>query len=294
MKKILTLLSIVFAFSLNAQVIPNQTSVTGITLPNLKSGVIHFDSTGKNLKSWILYKVENHTAGKMMSYNELVMDSLPVGNYWLLATSNDPNYPFNYSYESIFTVGVNPTNPCQTTTSLGISYLVDSYPGGPSMDFFCGSSNGNTNITNMQWYHDSIPMSTVGSQLCQFATQVMPEEVITLVGYNGTCNESILATLGLSNLSYPSVSVFAGSGSFTSGSSAALEEKSINKVKVYPNPFNEFIKIESDNINNIKIWNIVGELIYQTKGENVTINSINISNGNYIIEVDNQRLLISK
>ena len=54
MKRILSILSIVFAFSLNAQV-----TVTNATSPNFNDGVVSVDTTGTNIKKWSIYKVVN-------------------------------------------------------------------------------------------------------------------------------------------------------------------------------------------------------------------------------------------
>jgi len=131
MKKALSILLILLAFSINAQ-------VKGITLPNLKSGSIQIDTTGKNLKSWILYRVANQGAGSIVSYNELLMDSLDAGNYWLLATSSIPNYPFNYCYEGKYSIGVLPPNPCATSDNIVLTEYQDN--NNNNMLYFCGSS----------------------------------------------------------------------------------------------------------------------------------------------------------
>lgn len=293
MKKILSLLLILFAFSLNAQ-------VKGITLPKLNNGSIQIDTTGKNLKSWILYRLENHTAGKMISYNELLMDSLEVGNYWLLATSSIPNYPFNYCFEAQYSIGVLPPNPCPTSNNLNITSYQDN-----SMLYFCGSYNNWPPPSSMQWYLDSLPINGGYYGVDNFCKNavIASDNVYTLVSYGNTCNEYKIVTNGFTtstgSLIYPYVTVFAGSGSFTGGSNnggntggnntggntSSLNEVETNSIKVYPNPFNNILEITNSYNSKIKVYDMLGNLLINDNGN--YINTEKIVNGNYILEVTN-------
>lgn len=151
MKKLLSILSIVIAFSLNAQ-------VTGVTLPNTKSGKIQIDTTGKNMSSWILYKVDGNQIVKMISYsNELLFDSLEVGNYWLLGQPKNPNSSTTYSYEAKYTIGIIPTNPCPTSNDIFIGILHDI---NTNIDFLYAQPNQEYQMSGMsiQYYDSSIQM----------------------------------------------------------------------------------------------------------------------------------------
>ena len=285
MKKIFALLIINMAFTGNAQ-------VTGATLPENNNGSIQLDTTGKNLESWILYKVENHTTGPMMSYNELLMDSLPVGNYWLLGTSKDPNYPFNYCFEAQYSIGVKPSNPCPTSNNLNIFYLIDSLPNGPKLEYFCAQTS---NILYQEWYSNASPMSSFPTTYCNFATQDVGT-VLTLVGFNGTCNESKTITSGLSNLTYPYVQVYAGSGSNTgaNNSTASIEESSLENINIYPNPTDDIIKIVNNNHSNqnntIEIKDIDGKIIYKNHGITGSISLKSIADsGLYFMTIMNEK-----
>jgi hypothetical protein len=309
MKKTLSILLIVLAFSLNAQ-------VTGITLPKLNSGSIKIDTTGKNLKSWILYRVENHTAGKIISYNELLMDSLKAGNYWLLATSNNPNYPFNYCLEAYYSIGVLPPNPCATSDNLQIT----SYQDDNSMLYFCGSSNAWPPVNSLQWYLDSLPINGGFYGVENFCKNAIyaNDNVFTLVSYGNTCNEYKTATLAFTtstgNLTYPYVTVFAGSGSFTNedgnggnnggnndgnndgngtntgnntgggnNNTASLNEIETNSIKVYPNPFNDNLTIKNAIGSRVSVYDMLGNLLINENGN--YINTEKLVNGNYILEI---------
>lgn len=283
MKKLLSILVIVLSFSLNGQ-------VTGITLPKLNNGSIQIDTTGKNLKSWILYRLENHTAGKMVSYNELLMDSLEAGNYWLLATSSIPNYPFNYSYEGQYSIGVLPPNPCSTSNNLNLTTFQDN-----SMYYFCGSSNAFPPVNSLQWYLDSLPIGSGYYQVqnyCQNAV-IASNNVFTLVSYGNTCNEYKTVTNAFTNLTYPYVSVFAGSGSFTNSSTSLIEENT-EYINTIPNPFKDVLEIDNINGSLITIYDMMGNTIYQSKDKNISLNTSKIVEGNYILEVNNYKTINRK
>jgi len=303
MKKILSILLIVLAFSLNAQ-------VTGITLPKLNSGSIKIDTTGKNLKSWILYRVENHTAGKIISYNELLMDSLKAGNYWLLATSNNPNYPFNYCLEAYYSIGVLPPNPCATSDNLQLTTYQDN-----NMLYFCGYSNAWPPANSLQWYLDSLPINGGFYGVENFCKNAIyaNDNVYTLVSYGSTCNEYKTATLAFTtstgSLTYPYVTVFAGSGSFTNedgnggndnggngnggnnegngtntgNNTSSLNEVETNSINVFPNPFNNYLEIMNLYDSKINVYDMLGNLLINENGNH--INTEKLVNGNYILEI---------
>ena len=287
MKKIFALLIINMAFTGNAQ-------VTGATLPENNNGSILLDTTGKNLKSWILYKVENHTTGPMMSYNELLMDSLPIGNYWLLGTSKDPNYPFNYCFEAQYSIGVKPSNPCPTSNNLNIFYLIDSLPNGPKLDYFCAQPSSNILYQDLQWYSNANPMSSFPTTYCNFAIHDVGT-VLTLVGFNGTCNESKTVTSGLSNLTFPYVQVYAGSGSNTgaNNTTAGLEKNSLDNFNIYPNPTNDLINIHRNNPTNevitVEIKDLNGKTIFKNQGLNDSVSLKSIAEtGLYFVTILDQ------
>lgn len=276
MKKLLSILSIVIAFSLNAQ-------VTGVTLPNIKSGKIQIDTTGKNMSSWILYKVDGNQIVKMISYsNELLFDSLEVGNYWLLGQPKNPNSSTTYSYEEKYTIGIIPTNPCPTSNNIFIGMVHDV---NTNTDLFCGQNNHGY---QMQWYYDSIQMSGMPIQNCNSAIQMMNNGVLTLVGYGNTCNEYFSLGLG-NNANYPP-GTFAGGGGT---STASLIEKN-KDVKIYPNPFSDEIKIDNVDGTIISMYDLLGNKIFETNDKNIIFNTTKIVGGNYIIEVKDDETIYRK
>jgi len=81
--------------------------------------------------------------------------------------------------------------------------------------------------------------------------------------------------------------------------SVNISVSKISEFKIYPNPANDFIKIENydlDNYSNIdiKIYNILGTLIYSQKAENnYEINTSNLSDGIYLLQISNNKKIIS-
>lgn len=70
--------------------------------------------------------------------------------------------------------------------------------------------------------------------------------------------------------------------------SSNLSIKEIDlKSSFYPNPFNESLKISNTINSKIKIYNIVGEIIFKTEGKDININTTNFNNGSYILEITN-------
>jgi hypothetical protein len=72
-----------------------------------------------------------------------------------------------------------------------------------------------------------------------------------------------------------------------------------NKLEIYPNPAKDWVKLSSDKtINNIKVYNILGQTILEVEAINAKTYQLNvktISKGTYIIEINNiqkQQLII--
>lgn len=82
--------------------------------------------------------------------------------------------------------------------------------------------------------------------------------------------------------------------------STAENQKAETKISLYPNPASDFIKINTDKDVEVKIYSINGALVKQGKTVNKTLDVSDLSNGNYIIQIDNNsnkqnlKLIISK
>lgn len=81
----------------------------------------------------------------------------------------------------------------------------------------------------------------------------------------------------------------------------SLNENTIN-ISVYPNPAKDFVKITSENIKQIHVYNTMGQLLLsqESNGNEATIATGNLQSGVYILEVTNfenrkttQRLVVS-
>jgi hypothetical protein len=87
---------------------------------------------------------------------------------------------------------------------------------------------------------------------------------------------------------------------YTAVLATAENKKTDAKINLYPNPATDFIKITADKDVEVKIYNVNGALVKQGKTVNKTLNISDLSNGNYIIQIDNNfnkqnlKLIISK
>lgn len=77
-------------------------------------------------------------------------------------------------------------------------------------------------------------------------------------------------------------------------------KKNDDEILIYPNPSNGRFHIRSDfDLNNISVFNMIGELIYQNEirsGEELDLNKMNIVSGQYLIKINNnvQQIVITK
>lgn len=67
------------------------------------------------------------------------------------------------------------------------------------------------------------------------------------------------------------------------GGPSAIKTKTVNQLKIYPNPVNDMIFIASDNINSFKIIDISGKVVIEGKYLKNGINVSNLQNGIYFI-----------
>ena len=62
-----------------------------------------------------------------------------------------------------------------------------------------------------------------------------------------------------------------------------------NSVTLYPNPANDFLRINAENIGNIRIYNAIGQLIDEfVAGDEMIISTAKYENGVYFVKVGNQ------
>ena len=109
MKRILSILSIVFAFSLNAQV-----TVTNATSPNFNDGVVSVDTTGTNIKKWSIYKVVNgYRQDPEISTNLSSTSGLSVGTYWVLGKNKTDGFS-KFSLDTLINVSIVVVKNCDS------------------------------------------------------------------------------------------------------------------------------------------------------------------------------------
>ena len=75
-----------------------------------------------------------------------------------------------------------------------------------------------------------------------------------------------------------------------------LEETTPIKASIFPNPTNSFITIKAENIQNIRIINLLGQCVYEckVKGNSFEYYIGRHKNGTYIISIDTGNGIITK
>ena len=81
---------------------------------------------------------------------------------------------------------------------------------------------------------------------------------------------------------------YAISFELTNNSVDVEEIENINNVNIYPNPASSTINVSAENLNTIKVYNAVGQLIYaeNATSDNVKIDAQNWANGFYYVTVE--------
>ena len=67
----------------------------------------------------------------------------------------------------------------------------------------------------------------------------------------------------------------------------SVDEDIAKKVSVYPNPANDFVKIEGNNLDNVQIFNILGQKVeeFEMQGNELNVNTSDYENGVYFVKV---------
>lgn len=102
---------------------------------------------------------------------------------------------------------------------------------------------------------------------------------------------------GLYGLKAGSKTLFSGndftdkeSNEFSYENVADITENQENTLNIYPNPSNGVFTIETEGINNVTIYNIVGQNVYnQSVEDTATLNLSNFEKGTYLIVVTNEK-----
>jgi len=100
---------------------------------------------------------------------------------------------------------------------------------------------------------------------------------------------------GLYGLKAGSKTLFSGndfkdkeSNEFSYENVADVTENQENTLSIYPNPSNGFVTVETEGSNNISVYNIAGQNVYnQQIDETTTLNLSNLEKGTYMIVVSN-------
>lgn len=363
MKKILTIVSIIFAFLLNAQV-----TVKNSTAPNFNDGSISVDTAGTNIKKWSIYKVVNGwRQDPEISTNLSLTKDLPVGTYWVLGKKKTDDFG-KFSLDTLIDVSIEVDKNCDSlkVTYFNVMQMPD--PQNPQNQNTC-ISYGINKATNpfidkvyiQEWnlsiqpyygpvqgmcfmnipsntklfviFKDVNGCSVVGTNYIEYKPNNYPvmnvpgtepgpiKNHVTIgvadcsgyyIHYNDVqykiCNSGaarnivhldsiVVSGSFITDCNYVDTVVFCQMyhpfvGYFWLDSIKKFENNlSINELEsnysFYPNPFNESLKISNPINSTIKIYNIIGNLIFNTNGKDVNINTTDFVKGNYILEVTN-------
>lgn len=207
----------------------------------------------------------------------LAMGSWPYG---LAGQWNDIDM-FNTLYFIIEKDGTAP-QPCSTPTSLN-SYNETS----TSAEIYWTSNAPNFNIE----YKESTATT--------WSTIASANDTLQLTGLsvNTAYNFQVKA---ICSSTPTDTSVWSAVANFTTLDNVGIEENSLNKIKIYPNPANDFIQISGiESLNsNIIIVSINGKKIKEYKFSELSEGKININNlskGVYFIKViEGQKVIVSK
>lgn len=90
---------------------------------------------------------------------------------------------------------------------------------------------------------------------------------------------------------------------FTNNAVSVNEVESLNNINIYPNPASSAINVTAENLNSIKVYNAVGQLIYaeNATSNNIMIDAQNWTNGFYYFTVEttdgnkvSQKVIVNK
>ena len=87
------------------------------------------------------------------------------------------------------------------------------------------------------------------------------------------------------------------SANYRTTSTLSNKTKPLNKIRVYPNPTNTFLNIDTKQEVKIKMYSILGKLIFQLNKETNEIKTIDTSSlkkGVYLLEIENDKSKICK
>lgn len=317
MKKVLLGLITLFSFITYSQEIwipyDNQIGYKFIgsyrhsTIDKFNDGSITIDTTGLNLTKWSLYKIHK---GELIlpeiGNNKCKFDSLVIGEYWLIGETiinNQRKVIIDQSINIVF------RSYTQCDYIDGISNFNYTFNSDTVKFMLDRTYNSNKKIT-YNFYFDSILLNNNDYQIIRNSN--------TDLSVGGVDNVSLLIPINTFFQSeYSSVSVVMRDSvgcvdvrnwhkqtncrcypqfeypksieKDTSDTTLSVVENSEIKFEVFPNPFNNLLKIKSIDKSDIKIYNLIGGVVYETNGDDLEINTDSFESGNYILEVSNPK-----
>ena len=138
---------------------------------------------------------------------------------------------------------------------------------------------------------------------CEGFSEVISKATTPPVFGAGEWNESVFSGINCSTLTVPCGCIQAYENSFwhdffttiieDCSDVAELDE---NLASVYPNPTNNIVKIEAENIQNISIYNMSGEMVFESSasGDEFEYDFSNNESGIYLIRIETEQGVVTK
>ena len=79
-------------------------------------------------------------------------------------------------------------------------------------------------------------------------------------------------------------------------SPSGIEDNAEQQVTVYPNPVDDNLKIEANNIKNVSVLNLMGQKVYESEvnANEVNLNMSDFQSGVYMIQVETSEYTVTK
>jgi len=135
-----------------------------------------------------------------------------------------------------------------------------------------------------------VPFTLVSFQISNMPDSgemsILPNSDAIAMGLGGAADSFFNSNIDNTSTDDYFSGIASGQGSFMFDTLSTAEVNlSEESIKIYPNPTNEYIYIQTDNlIDKIEVYNILGKRVIQTKNNN-KINLSNLNDGTYIVKV---------
>lgn len=245
--------------------------------PDELNGILYF-AADNGVDGSEIWKSDGTAAG-----TQLFKDINPTG-------SSNPNAFINLNGSIVFLAdnGINGKELWSSDgTSMNTSLLIDMVPGSETSTYsllrknkLCDNQlffDAGTSTNIEPWVTDGTAIGTfqiadlnpTGSSLDYETNYIYFDERVFFVIYEGDGRE--IYTMDINCLTN------------------SVDEKLNTEISIYPNPFNEFVTINSSGKSSLNVYSLLGELIYSIDFEDtINVNTSNFKTGSYIFRLENQ------